>query len=221
MTSKLTLGYKHRILVVDDHPMVRDGIRYQLESHPDLQYVGEADTVVDAMKLLRSEHPNLVIVDITLKSHSGLELIDAIRNYDQSIRILVLTMHDESIYADRCFRSAHGYLNKQDSGDSLILAIRELLNGNRYMSEETSARLISQAIGNHDKSPQTVATLSNRELEVFQLIGDGLSTSQIAQRLCLSPHTIDTHRERIKTKLGLKNGIDLQREAIEWKLRNT
>jgi DNA-binding NarL/FixJ family response regulator len=219
MTS--TIGKKHRILVVDDHPMVRDGIRYQIESHQDLQYVGEADSVGTAMKLLQSEHPDLVIVDLTLKSSSGLDLIDSIHHYDQAIRILVLTMHDESIYAERCFRSgAHGYLNKQDSRDNLVLAIRKLLNGNLYMSEATSERLISQVLGNHENSTPTVATLSNRELEVFQLIGDGLSTSQIAKRLRLSPHTIDTHRERIKSKLRLKNGIDLQREAIEWRLRN-
>lgn len=216
------IGRKYRILAVDDHPMVRDGIRYQIESNSDLQYVGEADSVGPAMKLVQNECPDLVIVDITLKSSNGLELIEWIHHNNQAIRILVLTMHDESIYAERCFRAgAHGFLNKQDSRDKLVLAIRELLAGNRYMSEETSERLICQALGNHEFSSPTVATLSNRELEVFQLIGDGLSTSQIAGKLCLSPHTIDTHRERIKSKLRLKNALDLQREAIEWKLRNT
>lgn len=217
-----TLGRKYRILIIDDHAMVRDGLRFQLSTHRDLEICGEAGGVDDGFALVKETCPDLVIVDISLKDGHGIELIKKIKRHDANIKMLVSTMYNESLYAERSLRAgAHGYLNKQESREKLIEAVRTVLAGERYLSPQLTARLVGQAIGSADADHSSpVKTLSNRELEVFQLIGEGMTTGAIARKLFLSPHTIDTHREKIKTKLGLKNSGELQREAVQWMIEN-
>lgn len=216
------LGRKHRVLIVDDHAMVRDGIKLQVSMHQDLEVCGEAESADEALALIKQTHPDLVIVDISLKSGHGIALIKQIKSYDGTIKVLVSTMYNESLYAERALRAgALGYLNKQESRDKVIDAIRAVLDGKRYVSPQMTERLVGQAIGNSNSAHSSpIDTLSNRELEVFQLIGEGVTTGAIARKLHLSPHTIDTHREKIKTKLGLKNSGELQRAAVQWVLEN-
>lgn len=214
---------KKKILIVDDHTMVRDGLRFQLSKYQDLEICGEAENVDEAFELVKQTHPHLLIIDISLKRGHGLDLVKMIRRHDASIKMLVSTMYNESLYAERSLRAgAHGYINKQESREKLLDAVRAVLSGQRYLSPEMTNRLVGQAVGSRIDSAHTspVETLSTRELEVFKMIGDGLTTGAIARQLHLSPHTIDTHREKIKGKLGLKNSGELQREAVHWVLEN-
>jgi DNA-binding NarL/FixJ family response regulator len=217
-----TLARKARILVVDDHAMVRDGIRLRVSLHDDLEVCGEAESADEALALVKGMNPDLVIVDISLKSGHGIELVKQIKAHSSRIRILVATMYKESLYAERALRAgASGYLNKQESREKVIEAIRAVLAGERYLSQGMTDRLVRRALGHADASRSSpVDALSPRELEVFQLIGEGLTSGEIAKRLCLSTHTIDTHREKIKVKLGLRNSGELQREAVRWILEN-
>lgn len=219
MNTPLT---KKRILIVDDHAVVRDGLTFQLSRHQDLEICGEAESVDDAFALVKDTRPDLVIIDISLKEGHGIELIKKIKQHDGNIRMLVSTMYKESLYAERSLRAgAQGYLNKQESRDKLVEAVRTVLSGQRYLSPKMTERLVGQAVGRVDRAHSSpVETLSNRELEVFQLIGEGMTTGAIARKLHLSPHTIDTHREKIKMKLGLNNSGELQREAVQWVLEN-
>ena len=215
------LGRKQRIFIVDDHAMVRDGIKLQISMHQDLEVCGEAESADEAFALVKQTHPDLVVVDVSLKNGNGIELVKQIKSYDGKIKMLVSTMYNESLYAERALRAgAMGYLNKQESRDKVIDAIRAVLSGQRYLSPKMTERLVGQAVGNTDPTQSPIDTLTNRELEVFQLIGEGVTTGAIARKLHLSPHTIDSHREKIKTKLGLKNSGELQREAVQWVLEN-
>ena len=214
---------KKRILIVDDHPMVREGLRMRISLQPDLEVCGEAEDIQAALALVETNRPDLVIVDISLKSGSGIDLLKRIKSHDDKIKLLVLSMYDETLYAERALRAgASGYLNKQASREKVIEAIRTVLAGERYLSHETTDRLVGQALGG-GKRPQasSVTGLSDRELEVFRLIGSGLTTGAIAERLHLSTHTIDSHREKIKIKLNLQNAAELSQRAVHWVLENS
>ena len=214
---------RKKVLIVDDHTMVRDGLKFQLSKYPDLEICGEAESIEEAIGLAKQTQPDIAIVDISLKDGNGLELVKQIVRHCPRTKMLVSTMYNESLYAERSLRAgAHGYINKQESRENLIEAVRAVLDGGRYLSREMTDRLVGQAVGKRFDGPHgsPVETLSTRELEVFELIGDGLTTGAIARRLHLSPHTIDTHREKIKAKLGLKNSGELQREAVHWALEN-
>jgi RNA polymerase sigma factor (sigma-70 family) len=163
----------------------------------------------------------LVLVDISLKSGHGIELIKRIRSFDPAIKILVISGFQESLYAERAFRAgALGYLNKQESNEKMIEAIRTVLAGERFISPEISRRLINQALDASDVTKTPIEQLTDRELEIFRMIGEGLTTSGIANRLGLSTHTIDTHRENIKRKLAARNAAELSRAAVQWLLEN-
>jgi DNA-binding NarL/FixJ family response regulator len=213
---------KKRILIVDDHPMMRAGLAAQISDEPDLEVCGQAEGVNDALDAVKSSVPDLAIIDIALKEGHGIDLVKDIKSRFPNVKMLVLSAYKESLYAERALRAgAMGYLNKQETGDKIFDAIRTVLAGDRYVSEEMTKRLVSQAIGVADPSKASpVETLSDRELEVFQLIGEGLTTGAIARRLHLSPHTIDTHREKIKQKLNVRTANELQREATQWQLEN-
>ena len=214
---------KKRILIVDDHPMVREGLRMRISLQPDLEVCGESEDVREAMALIERARPDLVIVDISLKSGNGIDLLRQIRSHDDKIKLLVLSMYDDTLYAERSLRAgASGYLNKQASREKVVEAIRTVLAGQRYLSRETADRLVGQALGGgNQQQASSVEGLSDRELEVFRLIGSGLTTGAIAERLHLSTHTIDSHRESIKRKLNLQNAAELAQHAVQWVLGNS
>jgi DNA-binding NarL/FixJ family response regulator len=211
-----------KVLIVDDHPAARDGLAVRISSQPDLTVCGQADDTVEAMNLVRATRPDVVVVDIQLKTGNGLDLVQRVKAHDASIRILVWSMYDDALYAQRALRAgALGYINKEHTTGRIVEAIRRVRDGTIYLSEETAERLLGQAVGgaNAMKTAGTEA-LSNCELEVFRYIGKGLSTSQIAQRLHRSTHTVDAHRQAIKRKLNLNTASQLSCAAVQWMLEN-
>jgi DNA-binding NarL/FixJ family response regulator len=210
-----------KILIVDDHPSVREGLALRISLHADLAVCGEAETEDQAIALVKQISPDLVLVDISLKSGHGIELIKRIRSLDPAIKMLVISGFQESLYAERALRAgALGYLNKQESNEKMIEAIRTVHAGKRFLSPEMSRRLISQALGASDATKTPIENLTDRELEIFRMIGEGLTTGAIANRLFLSTHTIDTHRENIKRKLAVSTAAELSRAAVQWLLDN-
>jgi DNA-binding NarL/FixJ family response regulator len=198
------------ILIVEDHPLMRDGLASQIANEPDLTVCGEAEDANEALRLVQQLHPDLVIVDICLKSGHGIELVRRIHDSDPKQRMLVNSMYDEVVYAERALQAgAMGYLSKQSARGFLVPAIRTLLSGRTYLSSEMTERILKSRIGGKvevGKSP--IETLSNRELEV------------IAKQLHLSVHTIDTFREQLKLKLHLANSAELNRFAAQWVLES-
>ncbi len=210
-----------KILIVDDHPSVRDGLSLQIALKADLKVCGEAESEDEAFTLVKQSTPDLVLIDISLKNGNGIELIKRIRSHDPAIKMLVVSGFQDSLYAERsCRAGAMGYLNKQESSVKLIEAIRTVLAGERFLSPAVSRRLINQSLGSRDNSKSPIENLSNRELEIFRMIGEGLTSGVIAERLFLSPYTIDTHRENIKRKLDIRNAAELSRAAVQWLLEN-
>jgi DNA-binding NarL/FixJ family response regulator len=210
-----------KILIVDDHSLVREGLRLRISSYRDLEVCGEATTEDEAFELVKQTNPGLVIIDISLKAGHGIELIKRIKAISPHTKMLVTSGFQESLYAERAMRAgALGYLNKQDSGEKVIEAIRTVLRGERYVSSAITQRLVSQALGNHTESGEPTDLLTDRELEIFRMIGCGKTSGAIADELFLSTHTIDTHRENIKRKLGLANAAELSRTAVQFFLEN-
>jgi DNA-binding NarL/FixJ family response regulator len=215
------LGPPKKILIVDDHPSVRDGLALRIALHEDLTVCGEADSEDEAIARVKQSAPDLVLIDISLRSGNGIELIKRIRSHDPAIKMLVVSGFQESLYAERaCRAGALGYLNKQESSVQLMEAIRTVLSGERFLSPGMTRRLINQSLGVRDKTKSPMENLTNRELEIFRLIGEGLTSGAIAERLFLSPYTIDTHRENIKRKLDISNAAELSRAAVQWLLEN-
>lgn len=212
---------RHKLLVVDDHPIVRRGLRELVADEPDLDVCGEAEDVSQALQQLEATRPDVVIVDLTLKGGHGLELIQDIKARNQQVKMLVSSMHDESLFAERALRAgAAGYISKQESPEKIIDAVRRVLRGEIYLSPRMTSRLLHRISTGEPLEKNAVETLSDRELEVFEMVGQGLSTKQIARKLDLSHKTIETHREKIKLKLNLKNSAELSRHATQWVLEN-
>jgi DNA-binding NarL/FixJ family response regulator len=210
-----------RILIVDDHPLVRDGLAFRIGLQPGMSVVARAEGQDDALALLRDHPIDVALVDISLKTGNGIELIKRIRAMYPSVKILVLSGFDESLYGERSLRAgAMGYLHKQESSEKLIDALTSIIRGRRYVSPALADRLVTQALADRTDTPSVVDTLSDRELQIFRMIGDGLTTGNIAQRLHVSTHTIDTHRENLKKKLGVSNAAELNRKAVQWVLEN-
>jgi DNA-binding NarL/FixJ family response regulator len=215
------LSQPKRILIVDDHPSVRDGLSLRITLHADLEVCGEADSEDEAFTLVKQCAPDLVLVDISLKNGNGIELLKRIRSHDPAIKMLVFSVFQDSLYAERaCRAGAMGYLNKQESNEKLIESIRTVLAGERFLNPTISRRLINQSLGTRDKTKSPIENLTNRELEIFRMIGEGLTSGAIAERLFLSPYTIDSHRENIKRKLDISNAAELSRAAVQWLLEN-
>lgn len=221
-SSKLTAGRTTRILVVDDHPLIREGLAARIADQQDLEICGEAESVNDAIAQVKSTGPDLVIVDIQLADSYGLDLIKEIHSRFPYIKMLVVSAFDESLYAERALRAgADGYINKREIQAGILEAIRTVSSGERYLSANMTRQLVGQAISRIDVAEtDPIHRLSDRELEVFQLIGRGQTTGAIARQLYLSTHTIDTHREKIRHKLGIKNGAELMQRAVQWVLEN-
>jgi DNA-binding NarL/FixJ family response regulator len=211
-----------KILIVDDHPIVREGLAARIARQPDLAVCGEAEDVNTALELVKSTGPDLVIVDLSLKSGQGLDLIRRIHAFSESTKTLVSSMYDESLYAERALRAgALGYVNKQEMSEKIIEAIRQVLDGKIYLSPNMTERLLHRAVGAQPQLVQSpVETLSDRELEIFKLVGLGKTTRQIAGELHLSIKTVETHRENIKSKLHIVNAAELSREAVQWVMEN-
>jgi DNA-binding NarL/FixJ family response regulator len=207
-----------RILLVDDHAVVRFGIAQLINRQSDMVVCGEEENAANALSAIGKLHPDLVIADISLKDSSGLELMRNIKAQYSKLPVLVVSAHDESIYAEIAFRAgALGYLMKQEALDKILMAIRRVLSGNIYVSDALAAKMLQQQIrGKVDIQESPVKSLSDRELEVFQLIGQWKKTSEIAQELHLSIKTIEYYREQIKRKLNLKNSAELTQHATSW-----
>lgn len=218
--------YRARVLIVDDHPMVRLGLSMNISADPDFEVCGEAGSESEALELLRKISPDLMIVDVSLKEGNGIELIKQIRGRYPRLPILVVSGFKESLYGERALRAgASGYLNKQESQAKLIEALRMILKGGRYVSPELLGRLVGQALDHSETDEEksgdgVMRILSDRELEIFRMIGLGMTSGAIANELHLSRHTIDTHRENIKRKTGAKNAGELSRQAVQWLLEN-
>jgi DNA-binding NarL/FixJ family response regulator len=212
---------RHKILIVDDHPIVRRGLTGVIAEERDLEVCGEAADAEEALRQVESTCPDLVIIDISLKSGHGLELIGQIRVKDPRVKMLVSSMHDELLFAERSLRAgAMGYIPKQEPTEKLLQAVHQVLRGEIFLTPRMANRLLRDVVGGKPLEGNPIHGLSNRELEIFEMIGQGLTTQQIAQRLQLSAKTIETHREKIKAKLNLKNSAELSRRAVQWVLEN-
>jgi len=209
---------KKRILIVDDHPMMRQGLAQLINHEADLLACCEADTVAQALKRINADKPDLVLADISLPDRNGLELIKDVQALHPGLPVLVVSMHDESLYAERVLRAGgRGYIMKQEGGKMLMRAIRQVSSGQIYVSEKMSAKILEIFSGHRtDVAQSPVERLSDREFEVFQLVGQGKGTREIAGHLHLSVKTVEVHRANIKHKLELKRGTDLVRYAIRW-----
>jgi DNA-binding NarL/FixJ family response regulator len=208
-----------RILIVDDHPVVREGLGMHIAAQPDLEVCGEAEDVPGALALLESARPDVAIIDISLKNGNGIDLIRRLRNHHARVRILVWSMYPENLYAERALRAgAHGYLHKGQATGQLLDAIRAVLAGKLYVTGELANELLQRVVGTRATERAPIDRLSDRELEAFELIGHGLTTDAIATKMHVSPKTVETYRARIKEKLGLGNVIELVQRAAQWVL---
>jgi DNA-binding NarL/FixJ family response regulator len=209
---------KTRILLVDDHPLLRRGMRVLIEQKGKFEVCAETDNAPEAVALVERHSPDLTVVDITLRSTNGIELTKALRAQSPAMRVLVVSMHDEQVYAERALRAgAMGYLMKDQAGEKLISAIERIMTGEIYVSDRLKEKMLNRFL-NHsaEKGISLAETLSDRELEVLDLIGNGYGTRAIAEQLKLSVKTIDSYREHLKLKLNLKSSGELVRYAIQW-----
>jgi DNA-binding NarL/FixJ family response regulator len=209
---------RKRVLLVDDHPIVRQGIRLLIAQEADLEVCGEADSVPAALAAIQETRPDIAVVDLSLKGASGLELIKDIRIRFPQLQVLVLSMRDEAFYAERSLRAgARGYIRKEEGSERIIEGLRKVLAGEIYLSQAMASTMISRlaAAAPAGDGPSTGA-LSDRELAVFELIGAGLPTRDIAEKLHVSIKTVESYREHIKEKLHLANATQLLKQAIEW-----
>ncbi|MCF7730834.1 MAG: response regulator transcription factor [Akkermansiaceae bacterium] len=209
---------KRAIFIVDDHPMLRRGLSALISGESDLSVCGQAASCQEALRAIGQVKPDLAIIDLGLEGSDGLDLVKQIKALHPQVQTIVLSMHDESLYAERAIKAgARGYLTKQQLDDTVLLAIRRVLEGEIYLSEKIGARFAAKYLtGRTLKDDSPLAVLSDRELEVFRLIGQGLGTREIAARLFLSPKTIESHREHLKQKLSLASGTALVRRATHW-----
>ena len=209
---------KTNILIVDDHPIVRQGLAEMVNHEDDIEVCGQAEDAHQAMKAVKELKPDMAIVDISLKQTSGMELIKDLQAQYPNLPVLALSMHDESLYAERALRAgARGYIMKAEATEKVIMAIRKILSGEIYISDKMASKMMRKLVGGSTEiNTSPVERLSDRELEVFQLIGKGFGTRQISERLFLSIKTIETYRAHIKEKLNLKDAAELLQYAIQW-----
>ena len=214
------ISVKKRILVVDDHPIVRQGLALLINREPDLVVCGEAEEAMGAMHVLASARPDVLIVDISLNGPDGLDLLKTIRTTHPTLPVLILSMHDESIYAERALRAgANGYIMKQEATEKVLVAVRRILSGEIYVSDRIANKMLKHYItGSGTLRNSSIADLSDRELEVFRLIGEGHGTRQIAEELHLSIKTVESYQAHIKEKLSLRSARELMQHAIQWNM---
>ena len=210
-----------RVLIVDDHPVVREGLAAQLATEPDLELCGEAEDIAGALTLIESSRPDVVIIDISLKSGNGIDLVKRIRARNDTVRLLVWSMYLESHYAERALRAgAQGYVHKGRATREILDALRAVLAGKVYLSGDQADRLLQRLVSGQTMDRSPIENLSDRELEAFELMGQGLSTEQVAETMHISPKTVETYRARIKEKLGLNTITELVHQAAWWVFKN-
>ena len=222
-TAARAVGTKHRVFVVDDHPIIRQGLALLIDQEPDLEVCGEAEEAETALAAIAAARPDVLLLDISLPGPDGIDLLKAIRATDTELPVLVLSMHDESIYAERALRAgANGYIMKQEATENVLVALRRILRREVYVSDRIASSMLRQITTGGGKAARTpIERLSDRELEVFRLIGEGHGTRQIADELHLSVKTVESYQAHIKEKLGLQSSRDLVQRAIEWRLGDT
>lgn len=212
---------KSKILVVDDHPIVRSGLISRINSEPGFHVCAEADSIASAMHVLADIQPDAAIVDVSLQDGNGIDLVRRIKSKQPQINVLVWSMFEESLYAERALRAgALGYVNKTEPTDRLIEVLRSVCEGKLTVSQTLNDRLLREDIGGKHPEETPISTLSERELDVFRRIGNGHSTTQIATELHISPKTVETYRDRIRAKLNINGGPELTRVAVLWVLEN-
>ena len=211
---------KKSVFVVDDHPLLRQGLALMIDREPDLMVCGEAEEAQAALKEIAARKPDILIVDISLKGPDGIDLLKNLRALYPDLPVLILSMHDESIYAERALRArANGYIMKQEATEKVLVAIRRILAGDIYLSEKMANKLLHQYVSGSARNEQSrLSALSDRELEVFRQIGEGHSTREIADNLHLSIKTVETYQAHIKEKLSLRTGRELVQHAIQSKI---
>jgi DNA-binding NarL/FixJ family response regulator len=210
------LTTKCRVFLIDDHPIVRQGLALFIDREPDLMVCGEADGASSALQAIRDAMPDFIVLDISLDGPDGLELLKALRSEYPNLPVLILSMHDESAYAERALRAgANGYIMKQEATEKVLTAIRQILRGDVYLSDRLTKRMLQQFIHGAVPPRDPLAKLSDRELEVYRLIGAGHGTRQIADELHVSTKTVESYQAHIKEKLSLRNARELVQHAIE------
>ncbi len=212
---------KKTVFVVDDHPIIRQGLALLINREPDLTVCGEAEEMHSAISAIPNLRPDILIVDISLNGPDGLELLKNIRIRLPRLPVLILSMHDESIYAERALRAgANGYIMKQEATEKVLVALRRILSGEIYVSPRIANSMLQHYVHGANPSPQSsISELTDRELEVFRLIGEGHGTRQIAEALHLSVKTVESYQAHIKEKLCLRSARELVQHAVEWNVR--
>src|SRR5258705_6467653 len=218
MTQAAVAWKKSKVFVVDDHPIVRQGLALLINREPDLTVCGEAEDAQTAIHSVTSVRPDVMVVDISLNGPDGIDLLKNVRNSHPELPVLILSMHDESIYAERALRAgANGYIMKQEATEKVLIALRRILGGEIYVSDRIANKMLKHYItGSGTLRNSSIADLSDRELEVFRLIGEGHGTRQIAEELRLSIKTVESYREHIKDKMTLHDASELVQHAIQW-----
>lgn len=216
--SSVEIPKRKRIILVEDHPVTRAGVAALLDQ-PDLQVCGQAATVAEGLKLIQELSPDMVITDITLKESSGVELVKQLKTSHPQLPVLIMSMHDESFYAERALRAgARGYVMKQEASEKILEAVRRVMKNELYLSQNMREKMLHGLV--HRKQGEQITysmdTLSNREMEVFLLLGEGHGTKKIGEMLSLSTKTVDTYRENLKVKLRLEGAAELIRHAVQW-----
>ncbi|HEX3685779.1 MAG TPA: response regulator transcription factor [Bryobacteraceae bacterium] len=210
---------KHRVFIVDDHPIVREGLAQMIRREPDLAVCGEAEDAQAALQMIYALKPDILIVDISLHGPDGLDLLKSVRAKDPTLPVLILSMHDESIYAERSLRAgANGYIMKQEATENVLVALRRILNREVYVSPQIANKMLQRFVsaGAAHGKHSSLNELSDRELEVLRLMGEGHSTRQIADELHLSVKTVESYQAHLKEKLALKNSRELVQYAVQW-----
>jgi DNA-binding NarL/FixJ family response regulator len=208
---------KRRVLLLEDHPIVRQGLEQTINHEPDLQVCGAFEKAEEALEKIDSVRPDLLLLDISLQGTNGLEVLKIVRQRHPDIRVLILSMHDERVYAMRALaEGAAGYVMKEAATENVLSAIRRVLAGDVYLSAQMEKRSMLQFVGRRTPQGTALERLSKRELQVFELIGQGQRTRQIAEALHVSVKTVESHRQHIKEKLGLSDGRELVQHAIQW-----
>ena len=209
---------KHKVLIVDDHPIVRQGLTQLINLDSELTVCGEASDIPSALQAVNEDHPDIAVIDISLGEVSGIRLIEDLSSQYPDVLILALSMHDESLYAERSLRAgAKGYIMKKEPPGQVIVALKKVLSGDIYVSNDLSLKLLQKFVANKGReNKSSIESLSNRELEVFQLIGRGFKTRKIAEHLTLSIKTIETYVDHIKKKMDFKDSRSLIQHAVQW-----